>query len=289
MKVVVINPFSGKGRGKKFYESLIKNKNEFEILYSSKPSEQIDFIKSSKERIEEIWIAGGDGTINLFSNNLNLSEFKIGIVPIGSGNDFARELNIKYDCILKSNFQYVDIYPGLVNIHFNDGRSVERTFLSSLSLGYIAEITKKSYEVKYLKGLPLYLISVLKTLNGRQVLHTKIEINEKHITDKLLMVTIGKTKSAGGGFKLTPGASLLNNLYEVSMAKNVSNLEVLALLPKIILGKHTNDKRFSFDKFSEGSFAFSTPTIVQMDGEIIDGLVNHVEVKKNNNKIKIIV
>ena len=136
---------------------------------------------------------GGDGTINEIINEIKEREFKIAIVPIGSGNGIARHFNIPWDIsksldlILKHNYTYVDI--GKVN----------ESILGNVAFGIGADFIKNYHKINY-KGLVGYFLAFIKTIFSIKEKQFIIDIDGERITSSPLILIVSNTNQQGYNF-----------------------------------------------------------------------------------------
>ena len=136
-----------------------ENKYQVKISQSSFKGETKTLAREAVLNKTDLIVAcGGDGTINEIINEIKKREFKIAIVPIGSGNGIARHFNIpldisrSIDLILKQNYTNVDI-----------GELNESLFLGNVAFGLGADFIKNYHKIKY-QGLVGYFLAFIKTI-----------------------------------------------------------------------------------------------------------------------------
>ena len=153
-----------------------RNKYQVKVSESSfKGETKILTREAILDKTDLIVACGGDGTINEILNEIKEGEFKIAIIPIGSGNGIARHFNIpldisrSIDLILKQNYTNVDI-----------GELNESLFLGNVAFGLGADFIKNYQKIKY-QGLFGYFLAFVKTLFFIKEKHFVIDINGERI------------------------------------------------------------------------------------------------------------
>ncbi|MGO2939401.1 MAG: diacylglycerol/lipid kinase family protein [Pseudolactococcus laudensis] len=228
-------------------------------------------ILAQKTRDDRIIIIGGDGTISLAVNALP-AEQAFSYIPAGSGNDFARGLEVSlqdtietFDNIHKSTPQtiYVLKYKseglsGIVTNNFGirldaaivgaTNQSLTKGFLNTLKLGQLA-----------------YLTTALKIIFSKK----PFQVTVNGVTfPKTFLFTLTKHPFFGGGVPLAPDASLMDADIHLVEVDRIHLLGIFALIPKVLKAKHLANKHVHH--MVDGSFTLeiTSDQPVQIDGEI---------------------
>ena len=211
---------------------------------------------------------GGDGTINEIINEIKEREFKIAIVPIGSGNGIARHFNIpldiskSLDLILKHNYTYVDI--GKVN---------ESIFLGNVAFGIGADFIKNYHKINY-KGLVGYFLAFIKTIFSIKEKQFIIDIDGERITSSPLILIVSNTNQQGYNFTVTPKAKADDGMLDVFIVENISYFKNIINIFKIILGLNFSPGESIYKKIENLNIILQKPIKnIQIDGENLS--VNH--------------
>jgi len=245
-----------------------------------------------------IFSIGGDGSLNEIINGINNNHHvALGVIPIGSGNDFARAIgNLKKDFLvekylLSEKISLCDI--GHLTLSIENNIILDKKFISSLGIGFDAQVAYKIKSIKYLKGLLLYLASVFASLLTYKAPTSKLEIPQNKVTinDKLFLFAVGNTETAGGGFKLNPGARIDDGYLNLCLAKDISKMTLLRVLPRAITGTHINDKNVFTYKFKDLTYTTSEKIFLHIDGETTELKEGEktIKIRINEQKQKIIV
>ena len=211
---------------------------------------------------------GGDGTINEIINEIKEREFKIAIVPIGSGNGIARHFNIpldiskSLDLILKHNYTYVDI--GKVN---------ESIFLGNVAFGIGADFIKNYHKINY-KGLVGYFLAFIKTIFSIKEKQFIIDIDGERITSSPLILIVSNTNQQGYNFTVTPKAKADDGMLDMFIVENISYFKNIINIFKIILGLNFSPGESIYKKIENLNIILQKPIKnIQIDGENLS--VNH--------------
>jgi diacylglycerol kinase (ATP) len=275
---IVLNPYAGRWKGAKLYQKILQYARAIKYLerfqLTTAPGEAIQIAKETKAEL--IVAAGGDGTVNEVVNGIlqSGSEKLLGVIPIGSGNDFAKMLNLKpfkIEMAIESLRRKTTITSdvGLIEFLRNDGTSGSRFFINGVGIGFDAMTADESRKIKHLRGIPLYTLALLKTLAKYKTPEMNIRIDDKNISGRIFLVAIGNGKSAGGGFLLTPDARINDEVFDVCLVNDLSIFRVLQVLPTVLKGKHTKYPEVTMMKAREIEIKSDSDLVLHADGEII--------------------
>ncbi|MDP3684614.1 MAG: YegS/Rv2252/BmrU family lipid kinase [Ignavibacteria bacterium] len=278
---IILNPTAGKGRGLKILPQIEKlltglNIDLSHLKITEFPGHATELAGAFINKETSIFCVGGDGTLNEIINGFNNHvDVSLGVIPIGSGNDFARALGA-----LKNEFsaeKYIQSHKtitcdiGHVQVFNKEEVILDKKFISSLGIGFDALVANKIRSVKVLKGLALYITSVILSLFDYKSPKSTVYSEELDLklTDNIYLFAVGNTETAGGGFKLNPGAAIDDGYLNLCLTKNIPKLTVLKILPKAITGNHVKDSRVYTYKFKSLTYKTLEKVFIHVDGEAI--------------------
>jgi YegS/Rv2252/BmrU family lipid kinase len=237
-----------------------------------------------------IIVAGGDGTIHEVANGLVALDGEIppiGIIPVGTGNDFFRMLGGS-----KAPGAALDeILAGAVR-RFEVGRvrynGTESVFVNLLGLGVDVEVLRKRAEFPRLKGLTQYLVALVSALTSFRPVSVKVDFEgsegsgEKSFVENrtiLIAVTVGP--SVGGGFLLNPDASPLDGLLDLFFVEPLGMLKLARYIPRVIRGTHRGLPELIQRRITRAVIERSDgkPFFFEMDGEGMPDPVDRLELE----------
>lgn len=181
---------------------------------------------------------GGDGTVNLAVNSLPDMKIPVAVVPLGTGNDFARFIGIKNPIegirVLRSGVAAV-LDHGVISLP--DGQT--RKFVGVASCGFDAQVNERANRYRGPTGTLKYLVALLVELSKLSARELEIRVSGEEVRrEKMTLVAIGNTSSYGGGMKMCPQADAHDGLLEVTFVAKVSRRVLLRVLPKVFWGTH---------------------------------------------------
>lgn len=236
------------------------------------------------ERKYDLVIAcGGDGTLFEVINGLAEQEYrpKLGVIPVGTTNDFARALHVNVD--IQSA---IDIICEGHSMPVDIGKVNDGYFINIAGGGRITELT---YEVpskmKTMLGQLAYVVKGIEILPSIKPSHMRIEYDGQVFDDKAMMFLIANTNSVGGFEKLAPDASLHDGMFTLLILKKCSMLEFIRVVRMAIFGDHTKSKKVIYAKANHIKVSSELPLHLNLDGEyggkmpaIFTNLPSHIDV-----------
>ena len=282
----ILNPAAGRGKAKHVHAALKKELEHSSLNYSfhlsSGPGNATTLARNASTVSSIVVAIGGDGTVNEVASGLIGTSAALAVMSEGSGNDFARIVSApdNPNGLLKllENPTIKKFDSGSIRLAFFDGTEIERAFFNSVGLGFDAAVARKVSSIHWLRGIPLYLSALLRTLAGYKPHFLTVTNNNELWQRNYFLLCIGNGKWEGGGFMLTPNAQPDSGFLEVCGITGDNILTVLPILPLVMAGKHLGKKYIeSFNTTSlivESSSGFP----VHGDGEIFGMKVKKVEI-----------
>ena len=226
----------------------------------------------------EIWIIGGDGTLNYFINHYPDVSLPIAVFKGGSGNDFHwmlyRDLSTEQQIEKVLNGSPTAIDLGICNGQY---------FLNGVGIGFDGAIVKDLLGKKKVAGKASYLLSILKHVVGYGEKPCAIELGGLTFSQSCFMISVANGQRYGGGFKVAPKASLSDGLLDVSIVGKIPPLMRLKYLPVIEKGEHL---ALPFIKYHQAeALRFTSPVFwhAHMDGEYLSA--DQFDIRINKKKI----
>ena len=288
---IVVNPHSGNSNFKKSWEKItyilkLKNINFSYSFTEYRKHEVILVDKAIEQGYRNIISVGGDGTLHHVVNGImkqryiKTSKIKLGVIPLGTGNDWIRTYNIpnsiekSIDVILKNTTVLQDI--GCITL-----LNGKKEYFNNLAgTGYDGYVVKN---LNYLKkmGSLAFLVSGLYSLFSYKKTKYKIIINNKTINEQCLMILFGICKYSGGGLRVTKEPNPKDGLLDITIVKNISFLDLLFNIPKLYNGDIIHHRKVTNYKTRELKILDNYNSTIEADGEIIGNGSLNVTIKQN--------
>jgi YegS/Rv2252/BmrU family lipid kinase len=249
---------------------------ELEWTSTQAPEHAMELAEAAVGKGCELLVAvGGDGTVNEVLNGLmrgggqNAAATTLGVIPIGSGNDFAWQAGIPMDpkaaCqrVFDGDTRVVDVG------HIREGNGRERFFDNGCGIGFDAVVSIEARRLKWLPTFMVYMVAVLKTLIfHHQAPALRMRLDERELTRPTMMLTIGNGQRHGGVFFVTPHAELDDGLLEVCISGELSRAGMLAIIPRFMRGTHESHKQVEMARARRVAVEAPVPMAIHLDGEI---------------------
>jgi YegS/Rv2252/BmrU family lipid kinase len=275
---IILNPMADMGHAwqvARDLRAITKEHDNVDWSGTVYPGHAIELAKQAGEQGYGMVIAmGGDGTVHEVINGLmQVSEKQrpsLGVVPVGSGNDFAHGLNIPKQSdralahALNGEASSVDL--GLMT----DEHGNREYFDNTLGMGFDAVVTIRSHKLPIVRGFLMYLTAVIQTiLLNHDPAQVHIETDQETWDDQVLMTTICNGGREGGGFMLSPDSNMTDGTLEFLTVRKVSRLMMFRLVPEFMNGTHrrfTQQTRMGTCK--KFTLTSNRPLYIHADGEI---------------------
>lgn len=283
--IFIINPASGKEKNKdRLIESISSACNradaEFEIYFTTKPLDAVEYIdKVCRENTDNkdicFYACGGDGTFCEVVNGVYCAEnnehARVGVMPIGTGNDFVKsfapsERFLDIDAQLCADETEIDV------IDCNGFCSA-----NMINIGFDCEVVVKTANIKRSPIVPrkmAYIFGLVLTLVKKPTVNIKsIRVDGGETVENIeyLLTTFANGRFCGGGFNSNPYASLDDGKIDYMFINNVKRTKFLSLVGSYKSGTHIcpeNDNIISNSKGEIIEIEFNAPTNVCIDGEV---------------------
>ena len=279
---VIVNPTSGNGASKKKWPLIFQELNiqnfEFEVVFTEYKNHSKESVQNAlKQGFTKLICVGGDGTLHsivngiLSINPLNINEIKIGIIPIGTGNDWVKTYKIskKYKEAIQTIKSENTIKQDIGKIQILD--SGKEVFFNNLAgIGFDGYVVNKVHKYKNL-GFLAYLTGALVSITNYKKPRLEITFNNTILKDKTLMLLIGICNFSGGGMQLTKNPNSQDGLFDISFIKSVNLFQILTNISDLFNGKITNHKLVKNYKTTALQIKVldKQETYIQADGELI--------------------
>lgn len=250
---VIVNPNAGRKKGEKDWNQIktLFQQSEIQIssIFTKHQGHAIDIVKKAiQDGFRKFIVVGGDGTLNeaingiLSQNTIPSNEIIIGMIPVGTGNDWGRMYQIPNDYqkaveLIKNEKTFVQD-AGKVSYWDKDGQKL-RYFVNMAGMGYDALVAKKTNIMKAKGGGGpfAYLINLFLGLIQYKFTFLELSIDGKEVfKGKVFSMNIGICKYNGGGMMQLPYAEPDNGLFDITLIKKTNKLKVITNIKNLYDG-----------------------------------------------------
>lgn len=286
MKIaLIVNPCSGGKNGKKYLPQVIQKLTAHGIgfdTFISQNAHDIFPLGASLEitAYDAVVAMGGDGTnfhmLNgLLAAHAPLSLPPLGILPVGSGNSFARDLGIH---TLEQGIQaLVDFHPRPVDVISFSNRKKKFFFANLMGLGFVTDVARTAEKFKYFNDFSYIIGVIFRTLN-LNFHYMALEIDGILHSGLNCFVEFCNSQYTGGSMLMAPGARIDDGLMDIVIAAPLSRQRLLAALPKIYKGTHIHMPEITCIQAKKAIIITQPCKTLLPDGEILGTTPAIVEV-----------
>lgn len=268
MAHLVLNPAAGRGRAadcRGEISSYLEGREVGVVWHVTEGPGDAGKIASGLPDGALVVAAGGDGTVHEVAAACVETGKVMGILPLGSGNDYVKALGVGTDLgqalevVVEGTVRTVD--TGEVNgVRFNNG----------LGIGFDAEVAAGVAQApSYLGGFGRYLWSVGRLLWGFECHEARLKLGGEEIPAKTILVAVALGTTYGARFRLAPESNLADGAFDVVWSEEVSRAEVLRLIPAVLRGTHLGHPKIHFARTTEVEVYLAEPTPAHVDGEML--------------------
>lgn len=279
----IVNPGSGDKQTdlKEVINNYFQNSKHTAEIYSLSKDCNLDDIKAAIEKAspDKVIAVGGDGTLKLVAECLLGSDTPIGIIPAGSANGMAKELNIP-----------ITPKEAIDNCLNGVKQSIHAVMVNDELCIHLADIGFNAYLIKKFEGLPHrgmlgYAKAAWQALWRHRKMSVEFSIDGKLICAEAAMVVIANATMYGTGVKINPDGKLDDKVFELVLVKTYSVMEILKLKFTKLKLNPENIETFHVTKVS---IKAKHKAHFQVDGESM-GRVKKIEASIVQNAIRVIV
>ena len=268
MNVLIHNPTASRGDARKREGDAVAALRaagiEFDILHTKRPGHATQLARHAVERGARLVIAaGGDGTVHEVAQGMWDTDAVLGVIPMGTGNDFAEAHGIPRN--LK---KAVEIIRDGQDCRSDVGHFGEWSFFNTVGIGFDAVVSIKSRAIERLRGDLLYLVAVLKTFRSYRSTDMEVLAPGFQRSGPTYMLTVCIGQREGGGFTLAPDAIIDDGLFDVCLVDNIRIPTVLRMIPKAMKGTHTGMSFVEMLKVPDVTVTSPEPIVLHADGQI---------------------
>ena len=285
--LLVYNAHAANGRAVKLLDPILmrfaEKKIRIELRQTERPGHTVDIVRDADfARYDGIAAAGGDGTLfevaNGYFQNPSERRIPIGVLPVGTGNAFARDLDLDTSRWAEA----VDVIAGGKTRKTDAGRfrTGDKTyyFLNIIGLGFVAEVVKTAHALKW-TGNVSYTIGVFHRLVMLKTFRLKIEIDGKVLERENVFTEISNTRYTSN-FYMAPAAKIDDGLLDVTLLGKASRRRLLQCFPKIFTGEHVHMPEVEQFQAQKIVVDADAPKVLAPDGELLGSTPVTVECLK---------
>jgi diacylglycerol kinase (ATP) len=237
----VVNPLAGRGRAGRVggqLEAALRRRG-VTVEVPDGPAATAAAATAAFERGDGVLVCGGDGTVAMVAGLAADRGGTIGVVPTGTGNDFARHLGIDHRRPLAAVALLDDgrvAACDLGRVTTGDGSSV--WFTTVANTGFDAEANRWANGVRFAHGSVVYVLALLRTLAVYRPVPLRVTVDGAAHEAPVWLAAVGNGRYYAGGMMIAPAAEVDDGELDVCVVGSVSRLEFLLRFPRVFRGTH---------------------------------------------------
>lgn len=269
---IIVNPGAGSGEELEVLQSALGRLPDSHVLRTAAAGDAERFArKAVRDGADLVVAAGGDGTLNEVLNGLSedFGKARLGLIPLGTGNDFARSIGVPDDVegalavLLEGTVRGLDVARATIG-------DTCRCFVNMSVGGFSGEVSERASEAKETWGPLAYLRGALGALPELKGFLTKITLNGgETLSLETFNIVVANGRYVASGIPAAPAAVLDDGLLDVVISPMTTIPQLAVLMPQVLLGLHLESDLLLFRRATRVEVECDPPMAFNVDGELI--------------------
>jgi len=289
---VILNPAAGRGAARRAESGVARAFRAqgwaVDVVRTEGPGHGQELAaQAARQGAKHIVAVGGDGTVHEVANGLlrSDSDAALGVVPMGSGNDFAKLTGVYGHDVASAVARLVTARSR----RFDAGRVFDEWFVNSVGFGFGPAVVK-ARNANRLRGFLSYLVPIVQTFFRFQPPVLDVAAPGFRERGYMMMVEVCNGTTAGGSYKFAPDADPADGKMDVCLIRRVSLPRFLLAIPRVMLGTHVRMREVALIKTAKVTIrAPEEPLLVHVDGELREPGVNECTVELERGRLNVLV
>ncbi len=276
--VVVVNPRAGRSRAMRqlpLLQHLLTQMSQqtgfrWRLLQSEYPGHAAELARQAAQQGASIVVAaGGDGTCGEVAGGILNTGARLGILPLGTGNDFARCVGIA-DKLPAAVENLLAGKPRPVDLGLVENSAGRRYFLNIAGCGFDAAVAQRvNRGYRLLHGTAAYVAAVLQTILTFRPALLRVHLDVQTVQHRALLCSVANAQYYGGGMRIAPLAQIDDGWLDVCLVRAVPKVEFVRMFPRVFSGTHIHHPHFLMYR-ARRVYVESTPAVpVLVDGDVM--------------------
>jgi diacylglycerol kinase (ATP) len=291
---IILNPTAGRGAAARVRgvveREMARAGATFTIVETARRGHAAQLAQAAaRDGWPAVVAVGGDGTVHEVVNGLMQAadggvSVPLGVVGVGSGNDFALLAGVPKDAAAAVR-RMTETEPRAVDV----GRVGDRWFSNGVGIGLDARVAIEVDRRRRFRGMAMYLHALAGVLRAFRPPHMTVELDGQRVAEEpMTLVTIGNGGRHGGGFWICPDAKLDDGLLDVCTCDGLGTLGILGFLPRVMRGAHTGAACVHMHQATRVRVTSPDPLPVHADGEIIADDAREVMIEIHPGRLRVL-
>ena len=290
---VILNPAAGRGAARRA-ESVVARAFRaqgwaVDVARTEGPGHGQELAAQAvREGARHVVAVGGDGTVHDVANGLlrNAADAALGVVPVGSGNDFAKLVGVYGHDPVRAVARLVTAGSR----RFDAGRVLGEWFVNSVGFGFGPAVVQMRNRMPHLRGFLSYLVPIVQTFFRFEPPIFDVAAPGFRERGYMMMIEVCNGTTAGGSYRFAPDADPADGKMDVCLIRRVSLPRFLLALPRVMRGTHVTMREVAVIKTAKLVVRSpEQPLVVHVDGELREPGVNECTVELERGRLNVLV
>jgi len=294
----VLNPAAGRGAAARALDPIAREFHHqgwsVEVERTERPGHGAELAaRAVQAGAQRIVAVGGDGTVHDVANGLlrhglggRGEDVALGVVPIGSGNDFAKLVGVYRHSPVRAVRRLVTAQTA----RFDAGLVCDEYFVNSVGFGFGPEVVRVRNAMPGLSGFASYFVPVLRAFARFRPPRLEVRARGFAETGNMMMVEVCNGTTAGGSYRFAPDAQPGDGRLDVCLVRRVSLLRFLMALPRVMRGTHATMREVALFQTREVAIrSLDGPLLLHVDGELREPDARECTVRVEPGRLKVMV
>ncbi|HEX9610331.1 MAG TPA: YegS/Rv2252/BmrU family lipid kinase [Gemmatimonadales bacterium] len=290
---LILNPAAGRGAARRTLDPVCRAFRAqgwaVDVAQTQHPGHGAELAaQAAAAGAQHVVAVGGDGTVHEVANGLLAARATaaLGVVPVGSGNDFAKLVGVYRHDPVRAVARLVTATPR----RFDVGRALDEWFVNSMGFGFGPAVVRTRNAMPSLRGFLSYLVPIVRTFFSFRA--PLFEVRAPGFVERgyMMMVEVCNGTTAGGSYRFAPDADPADGKLDACLIRRVSLPRFLLAIPRVIRGTHAGMREVAMIRTAELVIRSpEAPLLLHLDGELREPGVNECRVKVERGKLNVMV
>ena len=294
----MLNPAAGRGAAARALDPIAREFHHqgwsVEVERTERPGHGAELAaRAVQAGAQRIVAVGGDGTVHDVANGLlrhglggRGGDVALGVVPIGSGNDFAKLVGVYRHSPVRAVRRLVTAQTA----RFDAGLVCDEYFVNSVGFGFGPEVVRVRNAMPGLSGFASYFVPVLRAFARFRPPRLEVRARGFAETGNMMMVEVCNGTTAGGSYRFAPDAQPGDGRLDVCLVRRVSLLRFLMAVPRVMRGTHATMREVALFQTREVVIrSLDGPLLLHVDGELREPDARECTVRVEPGRLKVMV
>ena len=290
---IILNPAAGRGAARRVKDPVARAFRAqgwvVDVTETERPGHATELARAAAANgAQRVIAVGGDGAVHEVANGLLAagSDAQLGVVPVGSGNDFAKLVGVYRHPPERAVQRLVTAEPR----RFDVGKVGDEWFVNSMGFGFGPAVVRLRNQMPGLKGFFSYLVPILKAFGSFTPPRFDVRAPGFHEAGAMMMVEVCNGTTAGGSYRFAPDADPADGQLDICLIRRVSLPRFLLAIPRVIRGTHGKMKEVTIFRTHELRIRTpDVPLLLHLDGELREPGGHECRVTLERQKLNVLV